>query len=139
MGVVGDGRNGLGGIALGADEVGLTGHDGLSLQVQSHALLTGLQFLCGVLLDTFDEVLTGARVPNVFGPDADALLDVAVADDLVEEDTDRGLGNVVDDTGLAVVKLIGHTVLLSQQFTFHNIPSYKSSSLGVSRTRRRDY
>lgn len=107
VGVVRDGSDGLGGNTL--DDVSLTGHAGLTLQVEVDALLLGLALLLGVLLDTLDEVLTGTGVLDVLDADVDALLHVAVADNLVEEDTDGGLGHVVDDTGLSVESLVGHT------------------------------
>ena len=87
-----------------------TGHSGLALKVEVDTLLTGLNLLLGVLLNTLDEVLTGAGVLDVLDADVDALLHVAVADDLVQKDTDGGLGHVVDNTGLSVVDLVGHTI-----------------------------
>lgn len=111
MGVVGDGDNSLGNVASGGDKVTLTGANRLALQVDVDTLLLGLTLLDGVLLDTVDELLTGAGVLDVLNADVDALLDVAVVDTLVEEDTDGGLGDVVDNAGLAVVDLVGHTVL----------------------------
>jgi hypothetical protein len=110
VGIVGDGNDGLGLVAGGLDEVGLTGTNGLALQVNVDTLLLGLTLLDGVLLDTLDEVLAGAGVLDVLNADVDALLEVAVVDLLVEDDTDGGLGDVVDDTGLTVVDLVGHTV-----------------------------
>lgn len=114
MGVVGDGHNGLGDVVAEADGVSLTGTNGLTLQVNVDTLLLGLTLLEGVLLDTVDELLTGAGVLDVLNADVDALLDVAVVDTLVQEDTDGGLGHVVDDTGLAVVDLVGHTISTCQ-------------------------
>lgn len=111
MGVIGNGDDGLGGVAGGGDEVAVTGTDGLALQVDVDTLLLGLALLDGVLLDTVDELLTGAGVLDVLDADVDALLEVAVADALVQEDTDGGLGNVVDNTGLSVVDLVGHTIV----------------------------
>ena len=110
MGVVGDGDNGLGGVAGSGDEVALTRTNSLALQVDVHTLLLGLALLEGVLLDTVDELLTGAGVLDVLNADVDALLEVAVVDTLVQEHADGGLGHVVDDTGLTVVDLVGHTV-----------------------------
>lgn len=110
MRVVGDGGNGLRDVAGLGDEVAITGTNGLTLQVNVDTLLLGLTLLEGVLLDTVDELLTGTGVLDVLNADADALLEVAVVDTLVQEDTDGGLGDVVDDTSLTVVDLVGHTI-----------------------------
>lgn len=109
MGVVRDRSDCLGEVVGRLDDVGVTGLDSLSLQVQVNALLLGLALLDSVLLDTVDELLTGAGVGDVLDTDVEALLEVAVTDTLVDDDADGGLGHVVDDTGLAVVVLVGQT------------------------------
>ena len=111
MGVVGDRSNSLGGVTLEADDVAGAGADRLALQVNVDALLLGLLLLEGVLLDTVDELLTGAGVLDVLDADVDTLLDVAVVDTLVDDDTDGGLGDVVDNTSLTVEDLVGHTAI----------------------------
>lgn len=99
-------RHGLGLVVLGADGAGLPRLHRLSLQVDVHTLLLGLSLLGRVLLDTVEELLSRARVADVLDADVDALLDVAVADLSVQDDTDGGFGDVVDNAGLSVVDLV---------------------------------
>lgn len=44
--------------------------------------------------------------------DIDSLLDVPVADSLVDYDTHGGFGDIVDDAGFTVVNFMRHAVLL---------------------------
>lgn len=70
-----------------------------------------LALLESVVLDAGDEFLSGSGVVDVFDADVYSLLDVFTSDALVDDDTDGGFGDVVDDTGLAVEDLEGHTIL----------------------------
>lgn len=110
-GLVWDGGNGLGKVVLGADGALLTGLDGLPLQVNVGALFPGLALLLSVGLDTVDELGSALGVVDVLDANVHALLDKAVADLLVDDDTEGGLGDVVDDTSLSVVDLVGHTMV----------------------------
>ena len=69
-------------------------------------VLTALRLRCSmrivVPLDTVKELLPALRVPDVLHPDVHPLLDVTVADDLVDDDTDSVGGDIVDDTSATV-------------------------------------
>lgn len=49
---------------------------------------------------------------NVLDADVHPLFNIAVADDLVDNNTDRMRGYVVYDAGSSMVELVGHALLL---------------------------
>ena len=117
-----DWNNGLWSVILDRDGAGLTWHQWLSLQVDVGAVSLGLGLEGGVGLDTANELLTGTGEGDVLNAEVDTLLDVAVLDLLVDDDTDGGLGNVVNDTGLSVVDLVWHTMRISACALFAHFP-----------------
>lgn len=98
-------------VVLEADGSCLAGLCGDALKLLLLAGLLGLLLEGEVGLDALEEVLSRAGHADVLDADVDALLHVAVADLLLEDDTDGGLGDVVDNAGLSVVDLVGHTLL----------------------------
>lgn len=92
--------------------VSLTRSNGLTLDLNNGAAGLGLTLGLGVSLDSAEEVLTRSGLRDVLDSDVDSLLDVSVLDLLVDDDTDSGLGDVVDDTSLSVVDLEGHTAIV---------------------------
>jgi hypothetical protein len=80
----------------------------LSLQEhRARSLFLRLPLLSCVLLHTNEKLFTRARVAHMLDADVDALFHVAVADLLVEDDTNGGFGYVVDDAGFAVIDFVG--------------------------------
>ena len=56
----------------------------------------------------------------MFNADVDSLLDVPVADSLVDYDAHGGFGDVVDDAGFTMVNFVRHAVLLIRTTDFNN-------------------
>jgi hypothetical protein len=110
MSIVWDWCDCLRDVGLGLNNVGVSGLNRLSLQVEVDALVLSLALLNSVFLDTVDELFPRARVGDVFDADVDALLHVTVSDTLVDDNTDGGFAHVVDNTCLAVVDFVGHTI-----------------------------
>ena len=102
----------LRGVVAEGDGAGFTGLGGLTLQVDGVTAGGSLLLQLGVLLYAPQEIVTGTRGRDVLDLDVDSLLDVSTPDLLVDDDTDGGLGDVVDDSGLSVVDLVRHTVEL---------------------------
>lgn len=98
-------------VTLSRDDSGSSWVGRLSLQGNLGTVLLGLSLQSSVLLDSVQELLTTLRVLDVLNSQVDLLLDISVANNLVDKNTDGGLGDVVNDTSLTVVVLVGHTLL----------------------------
>ncbi len=72
-------------------------------------LCLSVQFV--VPLDTVKELLPALGVPDVLNTDVHPLLDVAVADDLVDDDANSAGGHVVDDTSAAIRAVLRQTII----------------------------
>lgn len=81
----------------------------------------------GVVLDSADELFSRSRKRNVLDSEVDSLLDVTVLDFLVDDDADRALGDVVDDSCLSVIDLVWHTVDCQILFLNSPLPMYSNS------------
>ena len=98
-------------IVNGFDDPSLSRLGWLSLQEHSLTLGLGFSLLSSIGLDSVQEFLTTSGVLNVLDSQVDSLFEVSVSNNLVNNDTDRRLGDVVNNTGLTVVVLVGHTLL----------------------------
>lgn len=97
------GGKGLGNVVVDGNNPSLSGLSGESLEENVLALLLGLLLLGGVRLDTVEELLSALGVTDVLNSDVDTLLHVSAVNNLVDDHTNSSGGDVVNDTGLAVV------------------------------------
>jgi hypothetical protein len=126
--------NSLRNIVLGGDMASITRLSRKSLEVESDTSSLGFLLLLSVGLDTVQEFLTALGVSDVFNTDINTLFNVAVTNDLVNNNTDRGLGNVVDDTSTTVVELVRHTLLDSSiSLDVNNVTDLVSLQVGGER------
>ena len=102
---------GLWNVTFGGNDGGASWLSWLSLQLNGLTLSLGFSLQSSVGLDSVQEFLTTSRVLDVLDSQVNSLLDVSVADDLVDDNTNGRLGNVVDNTSLTVVVLVWHTLL----------------------------
>merc|ERR1719244_498727 len=102
----------LGLVILGRHQVSFLGSSRQPL-ARSALLASGLGFglLNLVGMDPVEEVLPALAVLHMLHADADPLGQNLAADALIHNDTHGALGHVEDTTRLAVVGLVGHTLL----------------------------
>ena len=93
------------------NDVGLTRLFGNALGVHTLTLGLGLSLELIVGANAIAESLTGLGFADMLNTHVNALGDDPVSDFLVDDDTDGMLGNVKDFAGLAVVELVGNTLL----------------------------
>ena len=110
-GLVWDRGQSLWDITFGRDNTSLSWLGWLPLQLNSDTLSLGLSTLSSVSLNSLQELSSALGVLDVLNSQVQSLLNVSVTDHLVNDNTDGGLGNVVDNTSLTVVKLVWHTLL----------------------------
>jgi hypothetical protein len=82
--------------------VSLSRLNGLTLQVERQSLFLGLLFSLGIGLDSLQKVQSAVGVLDVLDAEVDSLFDVAGTDLLVNDDTDRGFCDIVDNTGFTL-------------------------------------
>lgn len=109
--LVWDWGDGLRDVRREAESVSFSWLSWLSLELNVLTLSLGLTLQSGVLLDSVQEFLTALGVLDVLNTEVDTLLEVSVTNNLVDDDTNRGLGDVVDDTSSTLVPLVWHTLL----------------------------
>lgn len=111
VGLVRDWSDGLRNVRRETESVSFSWLSWLSLELNVLTLSLGLTLQSGILLDSVQEFLTALRVLDVLNTEVNTLFEVSVTDNLVDDDTNRRLGNVIDNTSSTLVPLVRHTLL----------------------------
>lgn len=98
-------------VAFGRDDTGFSWLSWLSLQLDGNTLSLSFSTLGGVVLDSLQKFGSTLGVLDVFNSQTQSLFQVSVTDHLVDDNTNRRLGDVEDNTGLTLVDLVWHTLL----------------------------
>jgi len=84
---------------------------GCSLQVDLDTSLGGFGLGLFVVDLALKDFLLALGVTDMFNSDMNTLFDDASIDQLVDTDSDGGLGDIEDNSGASVVSLVGHTLV----------------------------
>ena len=82
------------------------------MKVRLASFLLGLRPRLLVALHALNELLPALGMADVLDSDIDALLDVAVSDNLVDDNTNGMRSDVVYNASAPMVEFMGHTLLL---------------------------
>ena len=93
------------------EEVSLLGKLGCALEVYLNTSLLGLGLGSLVVLLSLQDLLLALGGADVFNSDMDTLFDNSSIYQLVDTNTDGGLGDIEDNSGSSVVSLVGHTLV----------------------------
>jgi len=128
---VSDWYNSLRRVILHRDSPRLAGSDRLPLQMNVGAVSFGLLLQLCIPLNTSHELFSGSGQADVLNSEVDTLLDVSVLDLLVDDDADGGGSDIVDDSSLAVVRLVRHSLLNSTiRLDVDNISNFVLTQVG---------
>lgn len=102
--------------------MGLPGSCWLTFQQHAFALLLGLLTLLSIGLDPLQELQPGIGVLDMLHTNMDPLLNISVANDLVEQHTNAGPGHVKHHARSAVVEVVWKSLLdRSIHLDVHNV------------------
>ena len=98
-------------VTFGRDNSGTSWHSWLSFQDDLFTFFFGISLSLSVGFNSVQELLSTSRVFDVFNSQVNSLFNVSVTNNLVDNNTNRRFGDVVNNTGFTVVVFVWHTFL----------------------------